>query len=81
MANERRRLALRLNELEGTTAALRQTASTATSELGRAQSMAADLNKRYEKLLTEKATLNHLKGTSKNAIFAHRRFRIGVTIC
>ena len=28
MANERRRLALRLNELEGTTAALRQTAST-----------------------------------------------------
>ena len=22
-----------------------------------------------------------LKGTSKNAIFAHRRFRIGLTIC
>ena len=60
MANERRRLALRLNELEGTTAALRRTASTAAGELGRAQSMAADLNTRYEKLLTEKATLNHL---------------------
>ena len=60
MANERRRLALRLNELEGTTVALRQTASTAAGELGRAQSMAADLNTRYEKLLTEKATLNHL---------------------
>ena len=58
--NERRRLALRLNELEGTTAALRRTASTAAGELGRAQSMAADLNTRYEKLLTEKATLNHL---------------------
>ena len=24
---------------------------------------------------------NWLKGTSKNAIFAHRRFRIGLTIC
>ena len=60
MANERRRLALRLNELEGTTVALRRTASTAAGELGRAQSMAADLNTRYEKLLTEKATLNHL---------------------
>ena len=60
MANERRRLALRLNELEGTTVALRQTASTTAGELGRAQSMAADLNTRYEKLLTEKATLNHL---------------------
>ena len=60
MANEHRRLALRLNELEGTTAALRQTASTTAGELGRAQSMAADLNTRYEKLLTEKAKLNHL---------------------
>ena len=60
MANERRRLALRLNELEGATATLRRTASTAAGELGRAQSMAADLNTRYEKLLTEKATLNHL---------------------
>ena len=60
MANERRRLILRLNELEGTTFALRQTASTTAGELGRAQSMAADLNTRYEKLLTEKATLNHL---------------------
>ena len=60
MTNERRRLALRLNELEGTTAALRRTASTAAGELGRAQSMAADLNTRYEKLLTEKAKLNHL---------------------
>ena len=58
VANERRRLTLRLNELEGTTAALRRTASTAAGELGRAQSMAADLNTRYEKLLTEKATLN-----------------------
>ena len=55
MANERRRLALRLNELEGTTAALRRTASTAVGELGRTQSMAAELNTRYEKLLTEKA--------------------------
>ena len=60
MANERRRLILRLNELDGATAALRRTASTAAGELGRAQSMAADLNKRYEKLLTEKAKLNHL---------------------
>ncbi len=60
MTNERRRLALRLNELEGTTAALRRTASTAAGELGRTQSMAAELNTRYEKLLTEKATLNHL---------------------
>ena len=60
MANERRRLILRLNELEGTTFALRRTASTTAGELGRAQSMAADLNTRYEKLLTEKATLNHL---------------------
>ena len=25
--------------------------------------------------------LPKLKGTSKNAIFAHRRFRIGLTIC
>ena len=23
----------------------------------------------------------NVKGTSKNAIFAHRRFRIGLTIC
>ena len=60
MANERRRLILRLNELEGTTFALRRTASTTAGELGRAQSMAADLNTRYEKLLTEKAKLNHL---------------------
>ena len=54
MAHERRRLALRLNELEGTTVALRQTASATVGELGRAQSIAADLNMRYEKLLTEK---------------------------
>ena len=60
MAHERRRLALRLNELEGTTVALRQTASATVGELGRAQSIAADLNMRYEKLLTEKAKLNHL---------------------
>ena len=34
MANERRRLILRLNELDGATAALRRTASTAAGELG-----------------------------------------------
>ena len=27
------------------------------------------------------ASLASMKGTSKNAIFAHRRFRIGLTIC
>ena len=57
---ERGRLALRLDELEGAAVALRRTVSTTAGELGRAQSKAVELTARYGKLLTEKATLDHL---------------------
>ena len=60
VTRERGRLALRLDELEGAAVALRRTVSTTAGELGRAQSKAVELTARYGKLLTEKATLDHL---------------------
>lgn len=60
MTHARERVAVRLNELEGTVAALRRMVSTTAGELGRAQSKAADLTTQYERVLTDKEALNHL---------------------